>query len=310
MEAILKAVSYEPMDLTYLGIGSSPYLPEGEALDPKRDQLIPVCFHDAILKDKKSVRIVHFDPHFDQQWDALHRYFENWNLIPMEMHGGKSWISDNFEVIVIPERLEHEDHYWFFEALCDTILNTKGKLAIQEYTGYELKALRDKLYEGTLQKEKFKRRILLDMSYGTDQGCCTDMTKLQPFYDYNGDFLNLDYLTESDAKRYIGVSIKLDELLKQKYKAQYLQTLNHIHVDYRRKVKGETLMYGHSSYTETSSPDAIMSVLQGKLRVCAELLLLLRVVSGETLENLNRLFQSYKDHDPYKWYAEVSKLLP
>lgn len=310
MQAILQALSHEPMDLTYLGIGSSPYLAEGEALDPKRDQLIPVCFHDAILKDKKSVRIVHFDPHFDQQWDLLHRYFEAWKLVPMEIQGGKSWISDNLEVIVIPERLEHEDQYWFFEALCDTILNTKGKLAIQEYTGYDLKPLRDKLYQSTTQQEKFKRRILLDMSYGTDQGCCTDMTKLQPFYDYNGDFLNLDYLTESDAKRYIGVSIKLDELLKQKYRARYLQTLNHIHVDYRRKVKGETLMYGDSRYTEAASPDEIMQVLQSKLRVYADLLHHLRVVSAETLKNLDRLFQSYKDHDPYKWYAEVSKLLP
>jgi hypothetical protein len=310
MEAILKAISLEPMDLTYLGIGSSPHLSNDQTLDAKHDQLIPLCFHDFILKEKKSMRILHFDPHFDSQWEFLHKYFEGWNLLPMEFPGGKSWVSDTLEVIVLPQNLEHEDHYWFFEHMTETILNTKGKLAIQEYTGYELQPLQQKLYQATSQKEKFKRRILLDMSYGTDLGCCTDMTKLQPFYEYNGDFLNLQYLTEDTAKRYIGVSLALDERFKQKYRALFLQTLNHMHVDYRRKLKGESVMYGDSRYTETSSPDEIMDILQQTLRKIIEVLIPLRVLSEQSQEKLESLFASYKEHDPYKWYGYVSNVLP
>lgn len=310
MESILKSVYLEPVDITYLGIGSSPHIVGEQTLEAKRDQLIPLCFHEALLKDKKTMRILHFDPHFDQDLAFLHTYFEQWNLVPIEFTGGYSWVNESLEVIVVADRLEHERDYWFFESLCETILQIKGKLIIQEYTGYELKPLAEKLYSASVQKEKFKRRILLDMTFGTDIGCCTDMTKVQPFYDYTGDFLNLQYLTETDAKRYVGVSFKLDELLRQKYRALYYQTLNYIHVDYRRKLKGDTLLYGDPQYTETSSPEVIMSVLQEKLHRLLEILYALRVVPKEKIDGLLPIFQDYKSYDPYKWYDIIYKTVP
>lgn len=310
MESILRAISLEPMDITYLGIGSSPHLTEEQTLDAKRDQLIPVCFHEGIVNEKKSIRIVHFDPYFDQDLPFLQSYFEKWGLLQMEAEGYFHWINETMEVIVVADRLDHEKDYWFFESLCETILNTKGTLVIQEYTGYELKDLNQKLFTSCPQKEKFKRRILLDMTYGTDLGCSTDMSKVQPFYDYNGGFLNVHFLTETDAKHYIGVSIKLDNLLKQKYRALYFQSLNRLHVDYRRKLKGDPLLYGDPSYTEHSSPELIMNVLQTRLHELLDLLLLLRVVSRETIDTLLPVFTNYKSYDPYKWYDIVYKTLP
>lgn len=310
MESILKTMYLEPMDITYVGIGSSPHLTTEGTLEAKRDQLIPVCFHEAILNEKKSMRIVHFDPHFDQDLPFLYHYFEQWGLLPMEVTGGYSWISESLEIIVIATSLDHEKDSWFFERLCETVLNTKGKLVIQEYTGYELKDLNQKLFAACPQKEKFKRRIVLDMTYGTDLGCCTDMTRLQPFYDYNGDFLNLHFLTDTDAKRYVGVSQKLDELLKQKYRGLFYQTLNRMHVDYRRKLKGEPLLYGDPQYTEETPPETIMSVLQESLHELLDLLLLLRVVSNKQFDALLPVFQDYKSYDPYKWYDIVYKTLP
>jgi len=311
MESILKTVSLEPMFMTYLGIGSCPCVPaEGKKLDPKVDQLIPVCFHEMLIKDKQHMRIIHFDPWFANIQDFLDSYFAEWNLVRMEFEGGTSWVGQNLEVIVVPQKIDHTEDYWFFEAVTDTILHTKGRLVIQEYTGYELQPLNQKLYEACPQKELFKRRILLDMSYGTDLGCCTDMTKLQPFYDYDLNFLNLHFMTDADAKRWTAISLKLDDILKKKYLAQALSTLNTLHVDYRRKAKGDSLLYGSPEYTNDSSPDEIMSVLQRTLLQKSDVLCALGAMSKDSLKALEELFQTYKTQDPYKWYEEVRKCIP
>jgi hypothetical protein len=310
MESILQTVSLEPMEITYLGIGSSPHLCPGQVLEPKYDQLIPQCFHEFLLKDKKHMRILHFDPDFANCVEFLHAYFEKWGLIPMECSSGMSWIGETMEVIVIPERIDHEEHFGFFHTLCETIVQRKGKLVIQEYTGYDLKPLNEKLYEAATNKELFKRRVLLDMTYGTDTGCCTDMTKAQPFYDFDLNFLNLHFMTDEDAKRWVHISLKLDDIIKRKYVAKYLQVLNNIHVDYRRRLKGEPSMFGHSLYTNESSPDEIMRVLQESLRTPFEILLKLQFVDRENQNTFQSLCLTYKGADPYKWYDAMRKVIP
>jgi len=312
METILRHASIEPMDFTYLGIGSAPHVSAGQTLEPKYDQLIPPCFHELLTKEKKHMRILHFDPAFHLCKEFLDTYFESWRLIPMELEGGWSWIGEHLEVIVLNQRIDHDEHFWFFQSLCETILQTKGRLIIQEYTGYELLPLNQKLYESIDNKELFKRRILLDMTYGTDTGCCTDMTKAQPFYDYTLNFLNLHFMTDEDAKRWVGISVKLDELLKKKYMYKFLSVLNSMHVDYRRKLRGETLMFGSPYYTDESTPDEIMTVLQGELHKSFEILVLTNAVNKELAPVLQTAFLSYKnkDQDPYKWYEAVKKILP
>lgn len=310
MESILRSISIEPMELTYLGIGSSPHLIGGQTLERKNDQLIPSCFHEFLVQDKKHMRILHFDPHFATCVEFLHAYFEKWNLLPMECSYGMAWMGEHIEVILVPEKIDHQEHFWFFQRVCETVLQQKGKLVIQDYTGHDLKSLNEKLYDVSPNKELYKRRILLDMTYGTDTGCSTDMTKAQPFYDYDLNFLNLHFMTEQDAKRWIHSSLKLDEILKKKYITNYLQSLNNLHVDYRRKLKGDTLLFGHPRYTEASTPDEIMVVLQEALQSPFELLQGLQVIEKEAKEKFQRLCLSYKDSDPYKWHDAMRKLIP
>jgi hypothetical protein len=221
-----------------------------------------------------------------------------------------TWMGEHMEVIIVPEKIDHDDHFWFVQRLCDTVLQQKGKLVLQEYTGYEVKSLNQRLYEVSPNKELYKRRILLDMTYGTDIGCSTDMTKAQPFYDYDLNFLNLHFMTEQDTKRWIHISLKLDEILKQKYIANYVQSLNNLHVDYRRKLKGDTLLFGHPHYTEASTPDEIMLVLQEALQSSFEILQGLQVVDKEARETFQGLLLRYKDSDPYKWHDAIRKLIP
>ena len=307
MESILQRMLDEPVDLTYVGIGSCPYVTPGEKLPLKQDQLIPKCFHEFILEKKKQIRCIHFDPNFDRTKEFLISYFTEWGL---QSTAEWIWRNEYLEVILVPSSISHNDHYWFFESLCETLLNTKGKLVIQEYTGYELKDLNMKLFRESSLQEKFKRRILLDMTFGTDMNCCTDMTKAQPYYDYDGNFINLHFLKEQEVKRWIGISMSLDKLITTKFIAKFLQVLNYYHVDYRRRLKGDTCLYGSSDYTNETSPDEIMKILQEKLLQSFDILLLTKHVTKSDYTNLLELFQKYKDHDPYKWYAFVEKLIP
>lgn len=309
MEQLLKTISDEPVDMTYLGIGSCPHLTESQSLDPKHDQLIPSCFHDTLLLTNKSIRIIHIDPFFDQCEGFLNKYWKQWNLIPIEFEGGYCWMSDHIQVFIFSQRIDHNEQYWFFETLRDTILNTKGNLIIQEYTGYDLKNLNQKLYQSCEQKEKYKRRVLLDMTFGTDSGCGTDMINAKPFYDRNGNFINLYFATDSEVKRWIGISSELDDILKKIYRAKFYMTLNYYHVDYRRRLKGERGLYDASDYNDASTPDEIMSILQTKLRDTFDMFMVFGLVTKIHQETLEELFTNYKSYDPYKWYDKVYKVI-
>jgi hypothetical protein len=240
----------------------------------------------------------------------LNDYFQALGLFQVEFPGGYRWVKDYIDVIVIPSSLEKVDHKWFFESLTSFILNTKGMLLVQEYTGYELSEFYNMLYTESSSKEKFKRRILFDMTYGTDIGCCTDMTVAQPFYDYDGNFLNLTLMTETEIKRWVGVSLKLDTLLRKIYSSRFLHDLNRIHVDYRRRLKGEGSLYGSLDYADSATPDTIMEVLQKKLQGSFDILLATNLVGKDQEVSLMKLFESYKNEDPYKWYDKVNKLIP
>jgi hypothetical protein len=309
MGAFLKIMYEEPVELTYMGIGSAPHLSSENKLERKYDQLIPVCFHEMILQEKKPVRIVHFDPLFDRMKAFLDTYFQEWELIPVEFEGGYKWIGETLEVFVFPTTLSHKEDYWFFESLINLVLNTKGKLLLQEYTGYSLEELNKHLYEGCEQKEKYKRRILLDMTYGTDSGCSTDMTKAQPFYDYDGNFINLHFRSDQEVKCWVGVSLKLDDILRKLYTITYLQTLNLYHVDYRRRLRGEKGLYESTEYDDRSTPEEIMNILQRKLRESFEILLLVRGVEQNKKATLEELLRNFRLYDPYKWYDLVDKLI-
>jgi hypothetical protein len=308
MEAILKAATVEPVSFTYLGIGSAPYIGPEKELDGKVDQILPLCFRE-FLHAKRQMRIIHFDPCFANCGEFLQQYFEKLGLLPMDCAFGYHWIGEAVEVFILPERIQHEEQYWFFESLTKAILETGGRLVIQEYTGYSQKELSQKLYNASPNKEHFKRRILLDMTYGTDSGCMTDMTKARPFYDSSFNFINLHHLTDTEAVHWIGHSPELNSLLQKIYSTKILSALNNIHVDYRRKLRGESCMFGSSDYSDESSADDIMKVLQNELHKCFNVLSKINCMEKERMSAIQTLFENYKTHDPYKWYDAVRKML-
>lgn len=307
MEALLSCCSQEPIELTYLGIGSCPHVPKGGRLEPKYDQLFPACFHERVNLDRRPMRLLHFDPLFSHSKEFLDAYFAELKMIPQEWEHGYAYVGEACHALIVSERIDHAEHQWFFESLVEILLQTKGKLIVQEFTGYSLQPLNRTLFQACPQKELYKRRILLDMTFGTDLGCCTDMTKVQPFYDYSGNFLNLHFMDQKDLVRWIGISSNLDKIIKQRAKTEFLQMLNQIHVDYRRKLRGEPPLTKSELYDETTDAETLMKILQASLQKPFATLLALRVVSPDTETNLKEAYSVYKGMDPYKWYDLVYK---
>lgn len=299
MNQLLKTITDTPVDITYLGIGSSPF---SNPLEPKHDQLIPPCFHQMLHHENKTFRFIHFDPCFDQKKEFLQNYFADWNLIP---EGDYHWIGEKMDVFIFPVGIGHTKDFDFLKKLVVAILNTKGKLLIQEYTGDDLEELNQRLYEACDEKEKYKRCILVDMTFGTEIGCSTDMTVHQPFYHYDGSFINLHFMKEQDMKRWLGISEKLDTIIKKKCLSSFYHILNQYHVDYRRRCKGEKGLYKSLDYDDSSTPDEIMSVLQSKLLQLFDILVACRVI----VHSYQELFTNYKNYDPYKWYDKVYNLV-
>lgn len=308
MNSILRRCAEEPVGLTYLAIGSCPHPTPEFPLTSKTDQLFPLCFHERVTTDKEPMRLIHFDPGFQRSEEVLRGYWSELKMTKIDWEEGDHWISDTLDVLLVSDFLSQTDHLWFLESLVETILETKGKLVIQDYTGASLQDLRTKLFTSCPQKELFKRRILLDMSYGTDCGCSTDMTVVQPFYDLSSNFLPLHWMNPDDLKSWCGRTPKLDAMLLKRTRAQYLEALNHIHVDYRRKKQGLTVLYGSPLYSNDSSCEEVLSVLRITLVPLADLLQALRK-GAPLVSKLTTLFETALTEDPYKWYEKVACLV-
>jgi hypothetical protein len=307
MNSILSVLMDEPRSLTYVGIGSCPHLAPKDTLEPRSDQLIPLWIREEMKTT--PVRILHIDPAFPSCLEQLETYLKPFDLIPLDLDGGYRWVNHYMDFIVVPQYVSHTKHFRFFEQLSEEILEMGGSLVLQEYTGQSTEPLRARMFKETAFPELFKRRVLVDMTFGSDEGCSTDMTKLRLFRDARGFFINLPYCSQQDLLGLVGLSRDLDSILRKRTLRQFLETLNNHHVDYRRRLKDLPCMFGSPQYTNETPSDLVMAVLQGNLKPFVELLSRLHVIDQVGRYRMNELFEDYKSYDPYKWYSEVVDLV-
>ena len=150
------------------------------------------------------------------------------------------------------------------EEMAEEAIRTNTKLVVQEFTGGSLTELLKATFTKTSSKASFKRNVLFDITYGTDCHCMTNMVKYKPLYDEKGDFINFLLYKETDIKNSIGLSPELNHLIKGYFVKQYLSVVNQ-QVDYRRRLKGDTVLFACEGYGDTSTPDEIMSYLKSKM---------------------------------------------
>jgi hypothetical protein len=321
---VMDYCNVNPREYTYVAIGSCPHQPL-DKLDDRWDQIIPKFVQDILDNTDETVRLISIDPAFEQKMDFMMAYHKSgkWQTkyaLDFEYDGSDGmhiWRTKDHRVesIIICDNFHHKNRWndmnndKFFDRLVDSTIKYGNKLVVQEFTGHELDHLRRELYETCVDKEAFKKKILIDMTYGIDCHCGTDLTKFKPFYDEFFDFYNMTLFTEHEMLGFIGKDPNIDKHIKTYFTKKFHSTLNNIHVDYRRRVKGDPPLTGHKLYDATSSPEKIMDVLQHELGQILEILEVFQMVPPENKDKVHTLFTQYMEHDMYKWCDQVRSII-
>lgn len=320
-ETLLQFVNQVPKTFLYFGVGSCPHVSSPDKLEPNYDQLLP-CFVKDIYQSKPSSRlqIIHVDPAFAREQDFLKAYFALHlpEAFFYEHDELMIWEASRIQVIIAPIRFSHpssydkEDSTWFLDSLTEEALDHGFQMVYQEFTGQEMKPLFLKFYEAldTNLRQRFRRQVLFDVSYGTDTGCSTNMVKFKPFYEPDGSFLNLQLYSQEELLQRINTHPAINEILFKTALGTYRKILNEIHVDYRRKQNGDPLfrpnVYG---YSDVSSPNQIMGCLRNELYRVIPQLQKLGAFSNEAMQKLEQYFEQTQTIDRYKWYELVFNLV-
>ena len=320
MRAVLENLS-NMSDLTYVGVGSAIHNLPG--LDNKSDQILPVFVRESIHSGS-TVTAIHFDPMF--KIDIMEEYFKRYQVLEFK-HVGFAWYwrLKNVEVYIVPQAFEHksrvsnpdpeeEDDVEFMDVLIRHILNSpKGRLVFQQYTGYDPVATFKELYAASKRKADFKDRVLFDVSYGADTGCCTDMTRWRPIYAPHGGYMNFLLYDTDEMCSIIGFRRDVDELIYGHFKKMYIQTVNDNHVNYRRRLRGEDCMFTVGMpYGVLAEPEAIMKYLKSEIWRFTEIFKRLGYLTPENEIKLAELMLRYNPADGvnvYDWYSAVTKIV-
>jgi hypothetical protein len=320
---LLQNCNHNPVNFTYFAIGSAPHCSISE-LNERYDQIIPKFILDILDNTDDTIRIINIDEVFENNHIQMIEKIQ----MMTEYHKSNKWntnykldfeytkyenihiwrTKDNrVESIIIGGSFTHKNRWndltndWFIEKLCDLTLKFNSKLVVQEYTGYDLDNLRFELFNKSLNKELFKNKILIDITYGNNCGCGTDLIKNKPIYNDYYDFINFTLMKDSDMVDIIGKSDEIDEIIKIFFIKKFRQIIHTIYVDYRRKKSGQSLMFGHSLYNELSTAGQIMQVVLNELNEIIKIFDLLKMLTDEKKELIKNLFEKYPEYDIYKW---------
>jgi hypothetical protein len=298
MNSLLNALGNSPA-LTYIGVGSA--IHDLPGLSSKSDQIIPVFIGEAMMEGR-TVTAIHFDPMF--KFDVMEEYFKKRYPMAEFRHLGYAWYwkFGLLEVYILPMSFEHksldtqEDDINFLQALINKVLYTAGsRLVFQQYTGYDPVATFKDLYAASKRQADFKDRVLFDVSYGADTGCCTDMTRWKPILAPHGGFMNFLLYDVDEMRSIIGFRKDVDELIYGHFKKDFIQTVNDNHVNYRRRLRGEDCMFTKGvPYSSTADPEEIMKYLKAKIYDFMEIFKRLDLLTAENELKLAELMLTYK----------------
>lgn len=304
-----------PVEFTYLGIGSAPHARTIENFDDVWDQLVPVFVRE---QAQKTRRIIHFDPGFANSIDFVKTYFATYypELVYHKMETYHSFNSSRLEVIIAEDAIEYkntfyereENHEWFLDEFSATVLENRGQLIVQDFTGRYLDDIFKRVYEKSSDKALFKRKVLFDITYG-HASCMTDLTKNKPIYDSKGDFMNFLLYSPREIINAIGKDVRLDGFIKEHYMKKFRESLNFHHVNYRRRSKGEMCLNKCDLYNDTSKPELIMGYLQNELADNFLILKELGAFTDEKEHEYRYLMKYYDQVNMYDWNTAVSRLV-
>jgi hypothetical protein len=298
---IIDHCKYNHRDYTYIGIGSKNRVDNLEEFNADMDQILP-CFLKKV--QGKSIRCIHFDKAFSPEEDEgfLSKYFMSKRF---KQTYDNVWLSadSRIEVIIMPEDLIDDV---FLRRMIMLVMRFSGQMVVQMFTGRELVPMFKTIYNrfDDDAKEYIKKNILFDITYGTDCHCMTPMTQYEPLVDKNGKFYNFVLLNELEMLKSIGLHPTMDKYIAIYFNKKLSKILNEEHVNYRKAIRGEPLMFP----TQSTTAEEIMS----NLLVDVKSILNIQEKLGFLTEEKRRIFsecsKNYLEMDMYKWYTTMTKL--
>jgi hypothetical protein len=279
-----------------VSIGSAPHTNIEDYTD-NRNQLFPVFTREG------SWTMVHIDPFFKEK--KHHPYMEKLGFKKVD----DRFVKFDTEMYFVADYIDQEIKLDYLFNFMKRIIKENKRLFVQEYTGRDLfPEFKNILKRFTKQEILYiKDNILWDVSYGNDSGCCTDMLKAKPLFIDNKIF-NLACLDFKELQKLILKNPEIDQIISKVYIDEYKSLISIHHVNYRRRVKGDTLLSKNSNYNDNVEPDKIMEIYKEKTLPLIEILCKLKKIPDEIYAKQLDHINNYYLIDLYEWYSFMSTI--
>ena len=313
-----------PMDNICIGIGTNPRVNILEEFTPKIDQVIM----NFLYKLDGTLRIIHFDELIKYNITFLHQYFHSKNFVydnTMEQNNMYIWRSSDYkiEIIINCYNFYYEQYKPFLCDLVEMTLKNSNKLSkmfLQDFSGGNSFDMFKELYDESINKDKFKQRILFDITYGKNQ-CDIDLLVYEPIYDQNNNILNILLMNINELRPYLDYHSLIKDHIYKFYEKKYRDITNIIPVDFRRKMLIEIKNENHklvcykNLYTISSSYQDIINILRNELFIIIDIFKEIKFMTPEKEKYIEELLTNYKDYTfeskltIYDWSTGFNKIL-
>ena len=304
---LLSDIEKSKYETIYIGIGTSARKYTLEEYDDDMNQLYPI-FMRTLYKDTQKL-LVHFDEHFNSkdQQEFIQVYLKS-NEFQNITSG--IWYSpkQKCKAIIVSNHLSIDERFDILNKISRTTLKTNAKIIAQEFTGRELVPSFKQLFQQEFslkEKEILRNNIVWDITYGQDCHCMTPLTQYKPIMKDSQNFFNIWSYSNEELIKYINYSPETDKILYQYFYKQFRKIIDTHHVNYRRKLLGDTLLTPTNGYNENSSPTQIMDYIIKELDPMIRILFKLSSMTQIEKDSFTFKLISYKNYDPYKWYKEI-----
>lgn len=304
---LLSDIEKSKYESIYIGIGTSARKLILEEYDDDMNQLYPI-FMRTLYKDKQKL-LVHFDEYFssNDQQDFIIKYLKSNEF---QLITGGIWYSpkEKCKIVIVSNHLSIDERFDILNKISRITLKTNAKIIVQEFTGRELISSFKQFFQQQFSlkdKEILRNNIVWDITYGQDCNCMTPLTQYKPIMKDSQNFFNIWSYSNEELINYINYSPATDKILYEYFYKQFRKIIDTHHVNYRRKLLGESLLTSTNAYNEKTSPNEIMEYIIKELDPMIRILFKLSSMTQIEKDSFTFKLISYKNYDPYKWYKEM-----
>lgn len=171
-----------PRNITYVAIGCANVRYPDKIPPPQDRQQYPLFLEEFIKNNNESARIILIDPYLEIIPSIFYFFKSVFSVDPFDNIYHCEPL--NVEVIVIRKPVQYQHpllsytEMTFFELLNVHIIEKKGILLVQDFTGTNISVLQEYFYNRLHPslRNQYVKKILYDFTYGSDKGCIFDLT--------------------------------------------------------------------------------------------------------------------------------------